>query len=1266
MSVDVYVDNTVTTRIPPRLIESDIHGKGAAEIGWGTPGDFARCEKFAKIHGIPAHMRDGFCANLHKLATGEWPGKNAHKGMHALIAAAALDYLIAAAGTDTSRLIGWEGPLAQVGKPTGDRRRFPDNTLTYQSFPMPFRFQRVGLQGHQGAITVGVIKGASEQDVDAAKAADYGIEPGRYVWGNGYFLDPAVVPEVNEAVHLAEHGVAGPSVDLDSYTAVVKKNALSGETTADMVRGRQRAATLVAVPAFANLRIKITRPALTASIDFAVNATGWHGAPIAPREALFDADDAAKRIEGWANGDPKKMASMFLWIADSANAPLIGRKGYRLPWGDIVDGKPYLIYHAVYAAAALLQDAHGGLPSIPDEEKAKLRTVISSIYEDLAQQFNDPSIIAPWDRQAQTQQAAGVLAWNEFDDTDVDEYAYYVSCYTDALEEFVRTNWHHRYVERKHPRDPRHDRHAGEWIRTPQGPHGQIKVGSKWVYPPKRGEKGYKDPEGSARAIAKRGGGKPAGKTHVVKKASPDKGSRSEEHHRAHAPQAPRKAAPAARKAAPSRAKPDLEEHVGALKQMDRRDQKSYLHKLSDEEINGLVDKLGGKRLEDDTRDDLETEIIRRVNKDTNAEGKAKAKDEETRKKDKFIREISHGEGKKTTIAKKPTDKKPEPKPKPEPKTPAKKPTTSVGKKTKEYQPNPAQEKALKSLSEGGKAHPGSRRVLEREGYIDSEGKLTQKGRDHLGIKDEGTKKPETPAPAPKPTTSVGKKSPVAKKTTEEHVKALRELKTREEADKYLAEQKLTNAELRDIAKAQGKKPTSNMTKAQLTELVGRGARMKGYENTVKDTFNKPKAPAPPKKEHKLTDNQKAHLKWLRRGGKPGSLMEDKQARKILEREGFVDSKGNLTDKGRKAADEAIAAEPKPETPKLTPPKTVGIGEVNGKSPRPKRKLPDLPKHKDTQGPFRVKSQTPREAELEMLEADLKNSTINRDDWIEGWKRGLAEAEKSGNKSTIDYYRSNLEASYGRVDRLKRQIQEARTRPHDDVYDTPVDNPDVMVGTPDATQIDEHIKKIVDQDMPKMYHEQVHGQLGHQASFVPRSVASLQGVRFTDKGMFDQPGFEHTMAYYTINNRKMFFGPRWVSDALGTRASTHRSTASGWWVTPEDGTTPVENTLAHEFGHHVAYRAMESSRTKELLARIVENYDLPKDTPLTTSGIETALRGNVDKIRGSLSTYGAESLQEFLAEVWAEFTNGGSKTRPQAVSVGELMRELAEEAPVRT
>ena len=50
------------------------HGKGAAKIGWGTPGDFNRCVvELGKY--LPPEEVKGYCALRHHEAIGAWPGQ---------------------------------------------------------------------------------------------------------------------------------------------------------------------------------------------------------------------------------------------------------------------------------------------------------------------------------------------------------------------------------------------------------------------------------------------------------------------------------------------------------------------------------------------------------------------------------------------------------------------------------------------------------------------------------------------------------------------------------------------------------------------------------------------------------------------------------------------------------------------------------------------------------------------------------------------------------------------------------------------------------------------------------------------------------------------------------------------------------------------------------------------------------------------------------------------------------------------------------------
>lgn len=68
-----------------RLMEFWAHGRGAAEIGWGTDGDHTRCVhkiQEAIVKGghppLPDHEIHGLCTNLEIRATGHFAGGGKH------------------------------------------------------------------------------------------------------------------------------------------------------------------------------------------------------------------------------------------------------------------------------------------------------------------------------------------------------------------------------------------------------------------------------------------------------------------------------------------------------------------------------------------------------------------------------------------------------------------------------------------------------------------------------------------------------------------------------------------------------------------------------------------------------------------------------------------------------------------------------------------------------------------------------------------------------------------------------------------------------------------------------------------------------------------------------------------------------------------------------------------------------------------------------------------------------------------------------------
>lgn len=60
-----------------RLRQYWLHGPGAAKIAWNTPGDFTRC--VANLTPYLGGRSRGYCALLHKRATGMYPGDRRNK-----------------------------------------------------------------------------------------------------------------------------------------------------------------------------------------------------------------------------------------------------------------------------------------------------------------------------------------------------------------------------------------------------------------------------------------------------------------------------------------------------------------------------------------------------------------------------------------------------------------------------------------------------------------------------------------------------------------------------------------------------------------------------------------------------------------------------------------------------------------------------------------------------------------------------------------------------------------------------------------------------------------------------------------------------------------------------------------------------------------------------------------------------------------------------------------------------------------------------------
>jgi hypothetical protein len=305
-------------------------------------------------------------------------------------------------------VIRFRSMIAPVEKPTGDGRVLAADTGTSRATPLPWLVKFATGGGHTGAVTVARIEKIERR----GSGAD-----GQW-WAEGHYLDPKIVPQVPQAVYLAKMGVHNPSVDMDSNMTVqvvphpTQPGKQMGRFTDFCIVG----VTQLPIPAFGETRIFCnddSEKALLASAGltfddfddewavFTVNSESWKHFGIAPRDQPFDADNAIQRIAAWAGigstqPDVNKYASAFLWRDGSQTGDSFAQDSFRLPMIDIINGNPMIVYHAVYAAAALISGAHGGLPNVPDADKKHLTGVIQEIYTKFREAFNDPGMPDPF------------------------------------------------------------------------------------------------------------------------------------------------------------------------------------------------------------------------------------------------------------------------------------------------------------------------------------------------------------------------------------------------------------------------------------------------------------------------------------------------------------------------------------------------------------------------------------------------------------------------------------------------------------------------------------------------------------------------------------------------------------------------------------------------------------------------------------------------------------------------------------------------------
>jgi len=228
-------------------------GEGAAKIGWGTDGSFARC-----VAQLGKHVRDpqGLCAEYHHAATGEWPAEKGVKSGGTMTEFTTEGVILTAAqAAKQAEDEPWEGVLTVEGEESGDGRLFGHGSLDWAELPMPLMYQPASVGGHDASVLAGAITFAARK--------------GSQIFGRGHVFGNMLDSEHGDGIRNMM-STGGVSVDVDKVKDVdVEMVFADGEAglmskpeLTVFHRGRIRGATLVAFPAFVEAKLAFTNEAM--------------------------------------------------------------------------------------------------------------------------------------------------------------------------------------------------------------------------------------------------------------------------------------------------------------------------------------------------------------------------------------------------------------------------------------------------------------------------------------------------------------------------------------------------------------------------------------------------------------------------------------------------------------------------------------------------------------------------------------------------------------------------------------------------------------------------------------------------------------------------------------------------------------------------------------------------------------------------------------------------------------------------------------------
>lgn len=116
-----------------------------------------------------------------------------------------------------------------------------------------------------------------------------------------------------------------------------------------------------------------------ANITAVKTVTPFMDLPMASRDRPWDSGQAIARVRAFTGSEDEpteRYKEAFLWY-DAENADEFG--AYKLPFADVVDGRLVAVPRGIFAAAAAMRGARGGV-DIPESDRAGVRSHIERYY----------------------------------------------------------------------------------------------------------------------------------------------------------------------------------------------------------------------------------------------------------------------------------------------------------------------------------------------------------------------------------------------------------------------------------------------------------------------------------------------------------------------------------------------------------------------------------------------------------------------------------------------------------------------------------------------------------------------------------------------------------------------------------------------------------------------------------------------------------------------------------------------------------------------